>query len=80
MALVDQRNSREILNCIQTGIDVHTGAVGSSRTESGTISIRFTDRTDLTLNDMYFSDDTDEGFMKFQFCVVCKTSCLKVNV
>lgn len=70
-ALGDLLGGREVDSCVQVGINVHTstGTAGTSRTESGTVHILFTDGTDLRLSYSYVSDNGGEGFAIFQFLV-----------
>lgn len=70
-ALADLLGGREVDSCVQVGINVHTsaGTGGTSRTESGTVHILFTDGTDLRLSYSYVSDKGGEGFATFQFLV-----------
>lgn len=70
-AMADLLGGREVESCVQVGINVNasTGTGGSSRTESGTVHILFTDGTDLRLSYSYVSDNAGEGFATFQFLV-----------
>lgn len=70
-AMIDLLDGREVDSCVQVSINVHTstGTGGTSRTESGTVHILFTDGTDLSLSYSYVSDNGGEGFATFQFLV-----------
>lgn len=70
-ALVALLDGREVASCVQVSINVQTstGTGGTSRTESGTVHVLFTDDTDLRLSYSYVSDNGGEGFATFQFLV-----------
>lgn len=70
-AMADLLDGREVSSCTQVGLNVHTstGTRGTSRTESGTVHILFTDGTDLRLSYSYVSDSAGEGFATFEFMV-----------
>lgn len=70
-AMIDLLGGREVISCTQVGLSVNTstGTKGTSRTESGTVHILFSDDTDLQLEYSYVSDGSGEGFAAFQFLV-----------